>query len=226
MTMISQTETSGRLLQKAVKSALKIERYPLEDEAGRRCMSPTPFNVLRLGYRKGRDPRITTHLALVSRALGATNFLLAGHRAPKAVVHRSDVLEQLLVFVACEHVEGAMGWLRRFTQHDAGDGEPGVAVHLTMYGEPYREVIPRIRRDRPVVVIVGGAKVPSDVFEYAQYNVAVGNQPHSEVAALALFMEGWYGQGGTERHFADARLVIEPSARGKSVIDHDREKES
>ena len=41
-------------------------------------MVPHPFKVLRLGYRKGRDPRITTHLALVSRALGATDFLLAG----------------------------------------------------------------------------------------------------------------------------------------------------
>ena len=92
-----------------------------------------------------------------------------------------------------------------------------------MYGEPYREVIPRIRRDRPVVVVVGGAKVPSEVFEYAQYNVAVGNQPHSEVAALALFMEGWFGQGGSERHFPDAKLIIEPSARGKSVVDLDRE---
>ena len=84
---------------------------------------------------------------------------------------------------------------------------------------------PRIRRDRPVVAVWRCA-VPSEVFEYAQYNVAVGNQPHSEVAALALFMEEWFGQGGTERHFPDARLVIEPSARGKSVVDHDREKES
>ena len=226
MTTISQTETSVRLLQETAKSALKIERYPLEDEAGRRCMSPTPFNVLRLGYRKGRDPRITTHLALVSRALGATNFLLAGDEDKELFENIASVNDRFGGAMTCEHVEGAIGWLRRFTQHDAGDGEPGVAIHLTMYGEPYREVIPRIRRDRPVVVIVGGAKVPSDVFEYAQYNVAVGNQPHSEVAALALFMEGWYGQGGTERHFPDARLVIEPSARGKSVIDHDREKES
>ena len=77
-----------------------------------------------------------------------------------------------------------------------------------------------------MVVVVGGSKVPSDVFEHAQYNVAVGNQPHSEVAALALFMEAWYGQGGTERHFPNARLVIEPSARGKSVVDHDKKKES
>jgi tRNA (cytidine56-2'-O)-methyltransferase len=205
---------------------LKIERYPLEAEAARRFMSPTPFNVLRLGYRKGRDPRITTHLALVSRALGATNFLLAGDEDKELFENIASVNDRFGGDMDCEHVDGAMGWLRRFTQQDAGDGEPGVAVHLTMYGEPYREVIPRIRRDRPVVVIVGGAKVPSDVFEYAQYNVAVGNQPHSEVAALALFMEGWYGQGGTERHFPDARLVIEPSARGKSVIDHDREKES
>ena len=35
-------------------------------------------DVLRLGYRRGRDPRITTHLALVARALGSDGFLLAG----------------------------------------------------------------------------------------------------------------------------------------------------
>ena len=189
-------------------------------------MSTTPFNVLRLGYRKGRDPRITTHLALVSRALGATNFMLAGDEDKELFENVASVNDRFGGTMECEHIEGAMGWLRRFTQQDAGDGKPGVAIHLTMYGEPYREVIPRIRRDRPVVVVVGGAKVPSDVFEYAQYNVAVGNQPHSEVAALALFMEGWFGQGGTERHFPNARLVIEPSARGKSVIDHEKKKES
>ena len=208
-------------------SLLQItERYPLEEESGGQTMSPTPFNVLRLGYRRGRDPRITTHLALVSRALGATHFLLAGDEDNALFANLASVNERFGGAMTCEHVSGSMGWLKRFTQHDAGDGEPGVAIHLTMYGEPYREVIPRIRRDRPVVVVVGGAKVPSEVFEYAQYNVAVGNQPHSEVAALALFMEGWFGQGGSERHFPDAKLIIEPSARGKSVVDLDRENKS
>lgn len=204
----------------------KIERYPHEGAVGGETMTSSPFNVLRLGYRKGRDPRITTHLALVSRALGASNFMLAGDKDPDLFENVASVNERFGGEMTCEHVSGPIGWLKRFTQHDAGDGEPGVAVHLTMYGEPYREVIPRIRRDRPVVVIVGGAKVPSDVFQYAQYNVAVGNQPHSEVAALALFMEGWFGQGGSERHFPDAKLTIEPSARGKSVIDRDRNEES
>ena len=182
-------------------------------------MVPHPFKVLRLGYRKGRDPRITTHLALVSRALGATDFLLAGDDDEGLFENVQSVSERFGGWMACEHVGSGMSWLKRFAREDAGDGQPGVVVHLTMYGEPYRKVIPRIRRDRPVTVVVGGAKVPSEVFEHAHYNVAVGNQPHSEVAALALFMEGWFGEGGTERHFPNARLVIEPSARGKEVND-------
>ncbi len=189
-------------------------------------MAPPHFQVLRLGYRKGRDPRITTHLALVSRALGATRFLLAGDEDEDLFANVASVNERFGGEMQCEHVGGGLGWLKRFSQVDAGDGLPGVVVHLTMYGEPYRQVIPQIRRDRPVTVVVGGAKVPGDVFEHAHYNVAVGNQPHSEVAALALFMEAWYGEGGTERHFPNARLVIEPSARGKSVNDLERLNES
>ncbi len=202
-----------------------MSRYAHVGEAGRLHMADTPFNVLRLGYRKGRDPRITTHLALVSRALGGTRFLLAGDEDNDLFENVGSVNERFGGEMSCEHITGSMGWLKRFVEEDAGDGMPGVAIHLTMYGQPYREVIPQIRRDRPVVLVVGGAKVPGDVFKYSQYNVAVGNQPHSEVAALALFMEAWFGDGGTERHFPDARLVIEPSARGKSVHDKERENE-
>ena len=93
----------------------------------------------------------------------------------------------------------------------------GVAVHLTMYGEPYRKAIPTIRRDKPLMVIVGGAKVPGDVYKLCQHNVAVGNQPHSEVAALALFLEAWFGDSGSDKKFEDARLVIEGTNKGKIV---------
>lgn len=203
-----------------------MSRYPLEERWGRRRMQDSDFGVLRLGYRKGRDPRITTHLALVSRALGASHFMLAGDTDDDLFSNVASVNERFGGDMMCEHLDRPMPWLRRFSQNDAGDGAPGVVVHLTMYGEPYKHVIPRIRRDRPVVVVVGGAKVPSDVFQYAHYNVAVGNQPHSEVAALALFMEAWFGESGTERHFPNARLEIQPSARGKTVVDHERDVES
>ena len=160
--------------------------------------------ILRLGYRLGRDPRITTHLALVARALGANRFLFSG-----------DDDERL-----AENIESVnQRWLRKFVGDGIDGNPPGIAVHLTMYGASYRSVTPTIRRDRPLVVVVGGAKVPSEVFQISQYNLAVGNQPHSEVAALALFLDGWYGSGSAERILDGGELIINPSNTGKDVTD-------
>ena len=175
------------------------------------------FDVLRLGYRRGRDPRITTHLALVARALGADGFLLAGDDDQEMFDNLNSVSERFGGELDTEHVSG----LGHFKKHVENGG---VAVHLTMYGEPFRQAIPKIRRDRPLIIVVGGAKVPGDVYKICQHNVAVGNQPHSEVAALALFMDAWFGESGSERSFKDARLVIEGVNGGKLVHDNDDEK--
>ena len=170
------------------------------------------LDVLRLGYRKGRDPRITTHLALVARAMGADGFLLAGDEDKEMFENLESVSERFGGSLETSHVKG-MSHLKKHVQ----DG--GVAVHLTMYGEPFRKAIPKIRRDRPVVIVVGGAKVPGDDYKICQHNVAVGNQPHSEVAALALFMDAWFGESASEKKFEDARLIIEGTNDGKLVHD-------
>ena len=170
------------------------------------------LDVLRLGYRKGRDPRITTHLALVARAMGADGFLLAGDEDKEMFENLNSVSDRFGGNLETKHVSG-MGHLK----HHVANG--GVAVHLTMYGEPFRKAIPKIRRDRPLVIVVGGAKVPGDVYKICQHNVAVGNQPHSEVAALALFMDAWSSESGRERNFDDARLSIEGTNDGKLVHD-------
>ena len=49
-------------------------------------MTDFDIEVLRLGHRMGRDPRITTHLALVSRAMGAKKFVLAGDEDDKLLL--------------------------------------------------------------------------------------------------------------------------------------------
>ena len=186
-------------------------------------MTGERVDVLRLGYRLGRDPRITTHLALVGRALGADRFLLAGDEDPKMFENLESVASRFGGGMDCEHIKSPMGWLRRFVEEDAGDGAPGVAVHLTMYGEPFREAIPRMRRDRPMVIVVGGAKVPGDVFKHCQYNIAVGNQPHSEVAALGVFLESLIGQIDESKHFQGGEIQVIPSLDRKKVMSPEEE---
>lgn len=178
-------------------------------------MTGFEIEVLRLGHRLGRDPRITTHLALVSRAMGASNFVLAGDEDEKLFSNIHSVNERFGHGLSCRYEKSPMRMLREIANSDE-ESKP-IIIHLTMYGEPFKEVIPNIPKDKPVVVVVGGAKVPGELFKVSDFNIAVGNQPHSEVAALALFLDSWTDGEGFNREFSEPQLVISPSKSGKDV---------
>ena len=178
-------------------------------------MTGFEIEVLRLGHRLGRDPRITTHLALVSRAMGACNFILAGDEDEKLFSNIHSVNERFGHGLSCRYEKSPMRMLREIANSDE-ESKP-IIIHLTMYGEPFKEVIPNIPKDKPVVVVVGGAKVPGELFKVSDFNIAVGNQPHSEVAALALFLDSWTDGEGFNREFSEPQLVISPSKSGKDV---------
>lgn len=178
-------------------------------------MAGFEIEVLRLGHRLGRDPRITTHLALVSRAMGANSFVLSGDEDEKLFSNIDSVNERFGYGLSCRYEKSPMRMLREIANSDE-ESKP-IIIHLTMYGEPFKKVIPNIPKDKPVVVVVGGAKVPGELFKVSDFNLAVGNQPHSEVAALALFLDSWTDGEGFNREFSEPQLVIAPSKSGKDV---------
>ena len=178
-------------------------------------MTTFDIEVLRLGHRRGRDPRITTHLALVSRAMGARRFVLAGDEDEKLFANVHSVNERFGDGLACRYEKNPMKMLREIA-NSCSENKP-IIIHLTMYGEPFKQVIPEIPKGNPVVVVVGGAKVPGELFKISDYNIAVGNQPHPEVAALALFLDNWTDGEGFNREFSEPKLIISPSKTGKNV---------
>ncbi|MDP6907013.1 MAG: hypothetical protein QF440_06305 [Candidatus Thalassarchaeaceae archaeon] len=170
--------------------------------------------VVRLGHRQQRDKRITSHLGLTARAMGASHFVLCGDNDPSVLATLNDVTNNFGGDFTSEHQSKPMGWLKRFSK---GEGR---IVHLTMYGESYDSVTSSIPIDEPIAVVVGGAKVPGDIYKLADYNISVGNQPHSEVAALALFMGEMMGGVAGQENFPNARLEVQGHPSGKVVIDH------
>ena len=68
-----------------------------------------------------------------------------------------------------------------------------------------------------------GTKVPGELFRMADHNVAVGNQPHSEVAALAVFLESWLGPVDDSSRFTGGQIKVVPSERGKRVLNREEE---
>jgi tRNA (cytidine56-2'-O)-methyltransferase len=175
--------------------------------AARRNRPPTA-SVLRIGHRPGRDPRLTTHLALTARAFGAERMHL--HPPDPELAER---LRRV-----------ADGWGGSFEVVPAPDwravvrGHPGIVAHLTMYGLPLERVLPRLKRGGPVLFVVGGAKVPPDLYRIADVNVAVGHQPHSEVAALAVALARLRGVPGPRAPKGARRRVV-PTAHGKRMVD-------
>ena len=168
--------------------------------------------VLRLGHRPGRDERMTTHVGLTARALGADRVLLeTGVSNAKETI--DDVTDRFGGPFEAGLIEGPKGFVRNW---------PGAVVHLTMYGLPVQEVEAEIRTthdSEPLLIVVGAEKVPFDLFEAADWNVGVTNQPHSEVAALAVFLDRLFEGREFDREWEDADRRVIPKETGKRMVD-------
>ena len=168
--------------------------------------------VLRLGHRPGRDERITTHVGLTARALGADRVVLAGAASSRA----DTVVDITDRFGGPFDVETTDEPKRRIRDFE------GTVVHLTMYGEPIQNVEDGIRAAHdtgPLLVVVGAEKVPFEVYERADYNVGVTNQPHSEIASLAVFLDRLFEGRELDREWRGADRRVVPRETGKRVED-------
>ena len=172
--------------------------------------------VLRWGHRQQRDARLTTHVALTARALGASGFVLSDVVDKKI---KETVEKVARNWGGCFFFEMGTGWKRMVKDWKA---QGGVVVHLTAYGENLEtsDVLLRIKGlRRKVMLLVGCQKVPADFFSDAvsDFNVAVGNQPHSECAALAVFLDRFFEGKELAKEYRKAKIKILPQERGKKT---------
>jgi tRNA (cytidine56-2'-O)-methyltransferase len=174
-------------------------------------MSKTTIEVLRIGQRIVRDDRVTTHVALVSRAFGASKIFM-NEINPEIKQTLQRVNKSWGSNFEIEYIEN---W-RALLKSKKKDGAK--IVHLTMYGQNINDVQKKIGAEKHILIVVGAEKVPRDVYENADYNVAVGNQPHSEISALAITLDRIQNGKQFDAKFDDARLQIIPSEKGKQVV--------
>jgi tRNA (cytidine56-2'-O)-methyltransferase len=164
--------------------------------------------ILRIGHRPQRDKRVTTHVALSSRALGASGIF---------VDTKDGVLEESVGSVTDRFggdfkIETGVRWKKILKEFD------GEIILLTMYGQRLDEAMPKIARDRDLLIVVGAEKVPPEVYQEADHNISVGNQPHSEIAALAIFLDR-FTDGKNLYSERDGQFTVIPNERGKTVVE-------
>lgn len=169
------------------------------------------IEVLRIGQRVVRDDRVTTHVALVSRAFGASKIYM-NEVNPEI----KDTLDKINKRWGGKFkVEFIDNWKNIIKLQKTNSVK---IVHLTMYGENINNIEEKLQEEKNLLVIVGAEKVPREIYEVADYNVAVGNQPHSEISALAILLDRIQKGRQFLVTYDDAESRIIPAKFGKNVI--------
>lgn len=176
--------------------------------------------VLRLGHRPGRDERLTSHVGLTARAFGADLVHVAGGEDSGPVETVEKVVERFGGEFEARRERSPKALVRDWS---------GVVVHLTMYGLPLQDVVDDVRTESEdlegdaggVLVAVGSRKVHGWIYDEADYNVGVTNQPHSEVAALAVFLHELFEGRELEQEFAGGEIEVLPSEQAKETREPD-----
>lgn len=173
-------------------------------------------SVLRLFHRYVRDERVTSHVFLVARAFGADEGVYTGK-------HDESIEKSLESIKANWGGTFSIRYEKDFLDVIKEYKNKGYKiVHLTMYGMPLSKKIDEIKTHKKILVVVGGEKVPPSVYNDADYNVAVTNQPHSEVGALAIMLDRLMEGKELEEHFDDrfkGKIKIEPKEKGKRTLE-------
>ena len=158
-------------------------------------------SVLRLGHRNVRDDRVTTHIALVARAMGADRiFMTEVNNSIKTTME-----------------EVISGWGGRYFDIEIIENWKAVAmnwkstggkiVHLTMYGVNIDSVADELREcDDNILIVVGASKVPRETYE---------------IAALAICLDRIFNGKELTKQFDDAKIRIVPSPNGKKVMKYE-----
>lgn len=164
------------------------------------------MRVLRLGHRAGRDDRISTHVGLTARQWGADEIIYSGEKDSSMMESLKDTVDRWGGKMNISYREDYENVIKEFE---------GLIVHLTMYGERINDKESEIKSkidSGKLMIIVGAEKVPKSVYKMADYNVGVGNQPHSEIAALAVFMDRFFE---IKEDYEDSEIKVNPSNQSK-----------
>ena len=168
------------------------------------------IEVLRIGQRVIRDDRVTTHVALVARAFGASKIYM-NEVDPEI---ENTIKKMNKTWGGEFEVEFFEDW-KKVLKSKSDDYK---IVHLTMYGEKIDDVTKDIRKNQNILIVVGAEKVPRSIYEKSDFNVSVSNQPHSEISALAIVLDRLHKGKQFDIKFKNSIRRIVPTKKGKKVI--------
>ena len=156
---------------------------------------------------------MTTHIALTARAFGAEKLVYTGSHDSAIEESIERITKECGGNFQINYIENELAYIKKWKK------EGGIVVHLTMFGIEIEDKLNdlSLKSNSKCLVIVGGTKVPGSIYQLADFNIAIGHQPHSEVAALAVFLDRLTKGEARRKKHSDASIEIIPMEKGKNT---------
>ena len=81
----------------------------------------------------------------------------------------------------------------------------------------YKKKKKKIGKNKKILIVIGSQKVEKEVYEESDSNISVTNQPHSEIAALAVALDRIQQGKELDKQFSKSKIKIIPQKKGKMV---------
>ena len=170
------------------------------------------IEVLQIGQRLVRDDRVATHIVLVARAFNTSKIYM--------YENNHDIKNTMQKINSTWGGNFEVEFIKDWKKLIKDKRKSYKIIHLTMYGENINCVYYKIKKHNNIFIIIGSSKVPREIYNIADYNVAIGNQPHSEISALAVFLDRIQRGKQFLRRFHNAKIEIIPDKNGKNIINN------
>ncbi|MCH2380466.1 MAG: tRNA (cytidine(56)-2'-O)-methyltransferase [Nitrososphaerales archaeon] len=172
------------------------------------------IKLLRLGHRIHIDHRPTTHCAFVARAFGSSEMYYCGNEDDSLQSSIEKVNESWGGDFSISFVKSWKSFINKCKR------ENNFVILCTMYGKNIPDIESELRsilNNQDIVIIIGSEKIPPELINLSDINVAISNQPHSEVAALAILLDRLFQGKQLDLKFTNSKLNIIPQEKGKSI---------
>ena len=169
------------------------------------------IQILRLNHRIHRDERLTTHVALTSRAFLASKLYYSGQKDSSFEDSIKKINQKFGSSFEVEYANNPLNLIKQKQQQNYK------TIHLTIYGLQFSKQLKNIKKHKNLLIIVGGAKVEPEYYKVSDYNISITSQPISEVSALAIFLHEYLQGKELTSEFKNAKTKIIPSKDKKLI---------
>ncbi|MDE1832845.1 MAG: tRNA (cytidine(56)-2'-O)-methyltransferase [Candidatus Micrarchaeota archaeon] len=155
------------------------------------------------------DYRVRLNMCLTARAFGAAKIVFIGRRDGRISKYIARLNSKWGGMFKVDFSSNAGNTIRSFSKYKK--------IYLTMFGTPLKQVEYMLKTYKNILLIVTARDWEGQLAKLTDFNVSITNQPHAQVASIAIFLHEFFNGRELAIQFQNAKYKAIPKPKGAQI---------